>query len=551
MGTKEENNMTAEEWLEKGVDLANREKYEEALKAFDKALEINPQFAEVLINRGIALNNLARYEEALEDFEKAMEINPDFAEAWTGKGVALYYLGRYKEALEAFEKAIEINPQYANAWYNKGITLDKLKKYEEALKAFEKAIEINPQYADAWNNKGVTLGHLKRYEDALKAFEKAIKIDPKNVVAWKNKGDALCKLEKYKDALTGYEKATKIKPNFVEALYNKGVALCKLEKCKDALKVFEKAIEIEPHFVEAWDGKGVALYNPRNASPYSNLGELYFDLDDLKNAYEIIEGALTINKSFAPALRLKGRIKIENKDYGSASKYFEEAIHSDSGDVKTLLWNAYAKYLKAEFSLNQKDKKYREEIAAIIRELERANELSKKQENNKLRAYILYFLGCFYYKTQDIFAAKEKLKECVSLKSKLQIKDCLKSKLQIKDTARELLDYIWNYAIRPSWWRWWLASPLNCWRRRIVFAFLQIAIFSLLLFHQFNPVCFPVISVNWSIYMILIALLIVFLFSPGIESIRVRDIEVKLQTPPSFEPVISPSMMENKIREFR
>jgi len=128
--------------------------------------------------------------------------------------------------------------------------------------------------------------------------------------------------------------------------------------------------------------------------------------------------------------------------------------------------------------------------------------------------------------------------------------DDIKSKLQIKDTARELLDYIWNYAIRPSWWRWWLTSPLNCWRRRIVFAFLQIAIFSLLLFHPFNPVCFPVISVNWSIYMILIALLIVFLFSPGIESIRVRDFEVKLHTPPSFEPVLSPSMMENKIREL-
>ena len=384
------------------------------------------------------------------------------------------------------------------------------------------------------------------------------------MVAWKNKGDALCNLKKYKKALKGYEKAIKIKPNFIKALYNKGVTLYNLERYKEALKVFEKAIEIKTDFVEAWDGKGVALYtlaryeealraygkaieyekaideiSSRNASPYSNLGELYFNLDDLKNASEIIEEALTINERFASALRLKGRIEIENKDYGSASKYFEEAIRLDLGNMQTLLWNAYAKYLKAEFSLKPKDKIYREEITAIIRELERANELSKKQENNKLRAHILYFLGCFYYKTNDIIAAKEKLKECVSLKSKLQI----------KDTARELLDYIWNYAIRPSWWRWWLASPLNCWRRRIVFAFLQIAIFSLLLFHPFNPVCFPVISVNWSIYMILIALLIVFLFSPGIESIRVRDFEVKLHTPPSFEPVLSPSMMENKILE--
>ena len=127
-------------------------------------------------NNGPILN---KSDEALKAHDKAIEINPHDWSAWYGKGNSLKELGNYDEALKAYDKAIEINPQNTDTWNNKGDVLTKLNKSDEALKAFDKAIEINPQNADAWNNKGVALDNLDKYEDAMMAFDKAIEISPR------------------------------------------------------------------------------------------------------------------------------------------------------------------------------------------------------------------------------------------------------------------------------------------------------------------------------------------------------------------------------------
>ncbi len=408
------------------------------------------------------------------------------------EGVKLSKLGRYEDALKVFEKAIEMNPQDDKAWYAKGVALIKLGRNQEALKSFEKAIEINPQFAPVWRAKGVALGELGRHEEALKAYESAIEINPQYTGAWVNKGVAFSELGRYQEAIDAHK----------------------------------KAIEI----------------NPKNALACTSLGELFFKLGNLKEASENVEKALNINGNLVSALSLQGRIKIEEKEYDAASEYFKKAMSLDIGNPIHFLWDTYANYLKAEFSLDSEDKKYQEEIATIIRNLEKMNEtLSKNQNQGKeIRAYVLYFLGHFYLKSNDIFTAKEKLEECIKLKSKSPI----------KVPARELLGNIWNYRIRPPWWRWWLNSPLYRWLKRIGFSILLLLISALLLLHPFIPGWFPSLQINWSLYVFLIVLLTIILLLPNIGHIRTRDIEVELRSPPPYEPVLLPVAMEEKMKEI-
>ncbi|WP_103899353.1 tetratricopeptide repeat protein [Petrotoga halophila] len=410
--------------------------------------------------KGVELSELGRYEEALRAFEKAIEINPQDDKARFGKGVALGELGRHEDALEAYEKVIEINPQFAESWFAKGVELIKLGRYEDALKAYEKAIEINPQYADAWVNKGVELGEFERHEEALQAYEKAIEIDPKNALA------------------------------------------------------------------------------------YTNLGELFFKFGNLKEASDNVDNALNIDEELVPAWSLQGRIKIEEKDYDTASESFKQAMTLDSSNPIHFLWYTYTNYLKAEFSLDSEDKKYQEEITTIIRNLEKMNEtLSKNSKQGKeIRAYVLYFLGHFYLKSNDIFTAKEKLEECIKLKSKSPI----------EAPARELLDNIWNYQIRPSLWRWWFNSPLHRWLKRIGFSILLLLILlilALLLLHLFVPEWYLSIQINWSLSVFLIVFLIIILFLPNIKRIQIKDIEIELHSPPPI-PVLSPMVMEEEMKEI-
>ena len=83
--------------------------------------------AETLNNIGVALYDQGKYDEAVKAFDKAIEINPQYEAAWVGKGTTLGSQGKYDEAVaKAFDRAIEINPQYADAWAGKGFALQLL-----------------------------------------------------------------------------------------------------------------------------------------------------------------------------------------------------------------------------------------------------------------------------------------------------------------------------------------------------------------------------------------------------------------------------------------
>ncbi|MDI6704493.1 MAG: tetratricopeptide repeat protein, partial [bacterium] len=68
--------MSEKEWFNKGVELGKLRRHKEAIKAFEKAIEINPQYAEAWVNKGFCLGELGIDEEAIKAFEKAIEINP-------------------------------------------------------------------------------------------------------------------------------------------------------------------------------------------------------------------------------------------------------------------------------------------------------------------------------------------------------------------------------------------------------------------------------------------------------------------------------------------
>lgn len=62
-------------------------------------------------DKGAALEKQGKLDEAIQAFDKAIELNPNFALAWSNKALMLFKAKRYDEALEAVNKAIELNPK--------------------------------------------------------------------------------------------------------------------------------------------------------------------------------------------------------------------------------------------------------------------------------------------------------------------------------------------------------------------------------------------------------------------------------------------------------
>ena len=74
-----------------------------------------------------------RYEEAIRCFDAAIKLDPDYLWPHAGKGISLYFLDRDEESIECFDAAIIIDPDDARPHSNKGDSLHYLKRYDEAM----------------------------------------------------------------------------------------------------------------------------------------------------------------------------------------------------------------------------------------------------------------------------------------------------------------------------------------------------------------------------------------------------------------------------------
>ena len=200
-----------------------------------------------------------RYQEALAAFEQAIQLDPDDASIYNGKGLVLSELKRYQEALAAYERAIRLDPNYAEAYFNKGNVLDDLEHYEEALAAYEQAIRLDPDDAVANNTYGYVLSELGFYEEALAAYDQSIRLNPNNAAVHNDRGYVLDQLGHYKEALAACEQAIHLDPNFADAYFNKGIALYQLKHYYEALETFDEAIQRDPDNEYLWQSKGNTL----------------------------------------------------------------------------------------------------------------------------------------------------------------------------------------------------------------------------------------------------------------------------------------------------
>ena len=84
-------------------------------------------------------------EEAIKVYDKAIEIEPEQTKAYYNKGLLLKDLKKYDEALEIFDKVTEIDIMHLSSHFEKGLIHDELGHLEEAIKYYEAIVEVKPR----------------------------------------------------------------------------------------------------------------------------------------------------------------------------------------------------------------------------------------------------------------------------------------------------------------------------------------------------------------------------------------------------------------------
>ncbi len=310
-------------------DYDRLEKIQNAIKVFDYALQIEPNYAPALAGLGQAYwyeykltsdvqwvakaqtecrdsiradarlaagyaclgaveNGKGDYPAAVTHFQKATELDGTYDEAFTGLAAAYENLGKLDEAERTYQRAISIRPNYW-AWYNwLGGFYAAHNRLPEAEQMFSQVVRLAPDSSTGYSNLGAVQLYEGRYDQAEAAFKQSLSIRP-TADAYSNLASAYFYRRNFSADAAALEQAIKLNDGNYQYWGNLGLAYFWMPGRKpEADNAFRKALELAQVSLKV---------NPRNASLLGDMAGFYSMLHQKPQALSLLNRALALEPS--------------------------------------------------------------------------------------------------------------------------------------------------------------------------------------------------------------------------------------------------------------
>jgi len=163
---------------QKAIALQGGAEHNDAIALLNQALQIAPNDFAALYSLGISLGATGQKMAALDCFIKATEAAPQLAIGHMAKAQSYADIGLADDALICFDKAIEVDPNYTQAYTNKAALLQAINRHQEALLTLIACVDVDPLNVTALEGQGLLLGQFKQFDLSVNAFKRALEIDP-------------------------------------------------------------------------------------------------------------------------------------------------------------------------------------------------------------------------------------------------------------------------------------------------------------------------------------------------------------------------------------
>lgn len=169
--------------------------FNKAIKAFKKALEIDPGYTDASVGLSIILNDLGRYEEAKEIYLDAQDrlnaskkqadpfIEDRIAQKHLELGDLYFQIEKFEDALEQYMKAKKLSNNPAQLILKVSECFMKLHKEHRATQELQLFLRDYPQNVEARVRLGIYMYQMNRVYEAVEEWEKVIMRDPHNADA--------------------------------------------------------------------------------------------------------------------------------------------------------------------------------------------------------------------------------------------------------------------------------------------------------------------------------------------------------------------------------
>lgn len=96
------------DYTKRGTMYSKKGNYQEAIKAYDKAIEVNPSYAIAYYNRSVAYTKTGQYERAINDCNKVLQLDPQHANSFYTRGVSYWHIGSKNQAIKDMQEAAKL-----------------------------------------------------------------------------------------------------------------------------------------------------------------------------------------------------------------------------------------------------------------------------------------------------------------------------------------------------------------------------------------------------------------------------------------------------------
>jgi tetratricopeptide (TPR) repeat protein len=233
-------------WLLYGTLLAQEEKYEEAIAAFQHVSVFYSRADWAGFNLALCLEKLGRRDEAIGEFKRTLALKPDYGKAWLALGQLYEKMGHTNEAEQCYHTALTQPVHQADDLAQLARFCASRRWFEPAVTNYAAAIELNPSDPGLRMEAGRALAAFGRQDEAMRQYQAAAELVPDQFQPHLQLAMELGRLGQPALAEQEFRRALQLDSNSMDARLGLGVALYEQKKTDEARKQFEDVLQRDP-----------------------------------------------------------------------------------------------------------------------------------------------------------------------------------------------------------------------------------------------------------------------------------------------------------------
>lgn len=219
--------------------------YKRCLKAALSANKKAPRSAISFNFAGIAASATGRPNDAIKYFQKALKLQPDFPDAEKNLAQTLILIGRADTALAVLDKIVKKMPGDWKIWFLKAQAELALGVEKTALASTDKAISLNAATGTLHHLRSTINLSLGLIRDAIVDLQNALQINPDDVTALTNLSLPLARQTRSSEALEVVKKAVKLAPSDLPARLRLATQYVEMGKPDDGIHHYNIVLELQ------------------------------------------------------------------------------------------------------------------------------------------------------------------------------------------------------------------------------------------------------------------------------------------------------------------